>query len=593
MRSSALTEARPTRSPGLASRNPLARALLAVVLCCAAVAAQKRGTFVATVTGADGKPLAGSEVTCVFSPTLLTPGSPDVVTATTDAHGRARCELRTGLLYVAWAVGPAVADGSRCVSEPIQLVAAGRVADLSAWARTAPRRVKIDGYGAWQKAGATALRWYPTAGEGVSSDLPIPADGTLTVPVSPFTNGCLALVGQAGEHLVTVAVPSGAAELPSFAEPIRCDIRVGDAAGAPVEGATISHVVHPRVGAPGLFGYPGIHLPWLRSAATTDAAGKASFCVPTERDSDLIVHASKPGFGWASAAARADARIALSALPRTSVTVIGAGDAKPMLGAQCEIQAKTGLRPTLGPLPGGVEAVDAMRWLVHAPATGFTPRLWLEPSAESKAAPTAVVLDRASVRAEHLEIDLGKLHRVEVRVTGPDGGPPGCALAVARVRGAQPGLWEAVVAADTAGRATLLLPDNAFFVYATSGSAHALELVDLASRDPLALRLEPLPTMRLRVEDAEGKPVAGARAHPSGALGARRSADTKGQQWARVAFELGKCHAALPSSGADGTLCVPVFLRDEMELAVVVLAGARRSAYVKLEAGGERTVVVR
>src|SRR5262249_25716230 len=155
----------------------------------------------------------------------------------TDAQGRARCNLQLGLLYVAWAMGPADAAGGCFVSEPAHLVAAGRVVDLSAWEKREAVRQRLGGVAPWRKGGAVAVRWFPVAGEAFFIDLEIPEDGSLAMPRSPRSLGCLALIDAKSEVLVTTPVPVGIDDVVTFPIPREYVVTVKNNAGAPVTGA--------------------------------------------------------------------------------------------------------------------------------------------------------------------------------------------------------------------------------------------------------------------------------------------------------------------------------------------------------------------
>src|SRR5688572_10459888 len=103
---------------------------LGLVCTCAllvrAAAAQERVEVTAQPTFArvetiGGEPLADAIVT--FAGCLPHAGADagplDVKQVQTDARGRARAHLQPNLCYVAWAVGPAAADG-RCEVTPVR-----------------------------------------------------------------------------------------------------------------------------------------------------------------------------------------------------------------------------------------------------------------------------------------------------------------------------------------------------------------------------------------------------------------------------------------------------------------------------------------
>jgi hypothetical protein len=234
-----------------------------------------------------------------------------------------------------------------------------------------------------------------------------------------------------------------------------------------------------------------------------------------------------------------------------------------------------------------VERAAPFEWLVPVPGTGFTPRFLLQGSV-----PSAVVGDWFADPPAELKIDLATPTKVEVRVLDPDGNPAPAALGTARITEGFLINWESALATDVAGRAALWLPSPKFYVYATAGTAHALALVQEATDTILSLRLEPLPTMHVRVIDADGKPVAGARAAAHEGSQGSLSRDPLQRQWDRLASGLWWSYAAMARSGADGVLEIPVFVRDGFEAKVQVYAGSQRSPAFVLRPGGETEVTV-
>lgn len=167
------------------------------------------------MVGPDGEPLAGAEVTCVFTANLFAVGDTDVVTAVVDARGRARCDLVVGKLYLAWAIGPADAEGVRCVSEPVALVAAGRV----------------------------IFRWFPDASQDLWADLPLPERDELTLPPSPWAVGSLGVRDAAGEVMVATRIEPFGSDRCELAPPMPVHAVVRDDRGEPLADAKVEYGV--------------------------------------------------------------------------------------------------------------------------------------------------------------------------------------------------------------------------------------------------------------------------------------------------------------------------------------------------------------
>src|SRR5262252_10144877 len=145
------------------------RAVCAVLLAGAAtgaatgtVRAQDVRAFPVKVVGADGRPAAGAEVV-VLAIARMVPelGALDVVRGRTDADGRARVELRSGLDHRAWAT---TADAA----SPTAAVVAGRQIEL----RLAPAKqtLHVDGLDAWSAYGPLRLRVWIHGVGGLCAD---------------------------------------------------------------------------------------------------------------------------------------------------------------------------------------------------------------------------------------------------------------------------------------------------------------------------------------------------------------------------------------------------------------------------------------
>ena len=317
----------PTSNPaagGHGRGTTLWRGLVATLVLLGAAFAQTRSPCFATVVGPDGKPIVGAEVTCAFSPDPVQPWRADVVRATTDARGRAKCDLLVGRPYVAWAIGPAGGSGFRWSSQPLPLVGAGRVFDLRAEDECASRQVPVASLAPWREAGAAGLRWFPVQGLHVFVDLPLPAGDTVELPPSLQTTGCLAVHDAKGEVLVATTVAEGASAEKAFGAPVAVAMQVVDTAGAPVAGATIEYEV-PSGLSTSMFTarYRGLT---TRCVGTTDDAGKLQGYVTKAPGSwGILVTAGKPGWSCDHAAVEGagNIRFTLGKAPPVAVRVVG------------------------------------------------------------------------------------------------------------------------------------------------------------------------------------------------------------------------------------------------------------------------------
>jgi len=571
--------------------------LLGILLLAGLGTAQQRRPFFATVLGGDGVPIAGAKVTCVFSPDLVKPWSTDVVVATTDERGRARCELIVGRIYRAWSVGGADATGACAVTAPVDLVAAGRVLELRSCTRRAPRRLRITGAPAWREVGVVGLRWFPDAISELCMEVNWCADDVVEIPPSPDAVGCLALVDKAGQIVTNVSLAPTATDPVAFAKPMLVEAIVTGADGAPLAGAVVEQFAH-RAGNTRRILESGVaRIAPKRLCGKTGADGRLKFHAPTPasaaflgrvRQQSLVLFAHKPGFSMQPTAASEAGTVRFQLEAQASVSLRVKADTDDVLTVAA--QGNFMLRPDRSSLIFGFRSLTLRRegqgrWSV--PAQAFMPRIAID-----SRIPTAAVSNYFEDVDQAVTVDLDSLATVAVRVLDVDGGPIPCAVAVSRVTEGFPVYWDAALASDLAGKASLRLPQDAqFFVYATTGTAHGLSLVDATQKEPVVVQLAPLPTMRIKVCDAKGQPIGGAsiRGHQSSYRS--MSGDDLGQQWDRLASELWWAYAQVRSD-AHGVMVVPAFIRDGLTAEIVVEQGGRSSGAFKLVPDQEREITL-
>jgi hypothetical protein len=252
--------------------------LQAAILACVAVEATtaQRRPLAGRVIDAAGAPVAGASVTLVWSP----PGGPecgtsDVVTATADARGRFVARLFPQESYSAYAIATA-ADGSARASPIREGVAAGGDVELRIGGPAERRRVRLVGADAWAAIGplhvevalrAANVAAFPLDAEGATPPLPPGSAGLALVRDAAGAVLCARQL-QPGDGPADVVLPP----------PRRWRLRVVDAAGAPVAGATVHHATAPSnvplldTDAP--FERPRVQ--WWRHAGTTAADGTAT-----------------------------------------------------------------------------------------------------------------------------------------------------------------------------------------------------------------------------------------------------------------------------------------------------------------------------
>lgn len=136
--------------------------LVAVSLLGMLAAQERRPTFV-IAQDAQGRPLAGAQVTCFASPTLLEARDDvDVVEGVTDERGRFVCRLLTHRVYSAFAIVDGAA-GAFLASEVGENVAAGGEIVLRVVIARRPQRVVLEGQAAWQHVGPLRIMMAPPA----------------------------------------------------------------------------------------------------------------------------------------------------------------------------------------------------------------------------------------------------------------------------------------------------------------------------------------------------------------------------------------------------------------------------------------------
>jgi len=270
----------------------------ASALCAAALVAQggdvaRRPTFSRVVDGA-GEPIADAEVVFVGGlPHLArTVASVDVQRVGSDKRGRAIARLREDLCYVVWAVGPAVADGARTVSEVQGYFSAGALLDVPC-TDSRPTAATLGGLEAWREHGPLRL-FAMTPAPGDEVELAAGEDGRLSLPPGPYS--VVEVRGPDGQPLWSTR----RGDAMTMPPPRRVPVLVVDEEGAPLAGVEVVHRVA-RLGGWPLDGFPGVGDERLRPLGTTGADGRCDVLVPYDGDplreakGDLLLLARPPG----------------------------------------------------------------------------------------------------------------------------------------------------------------------------------------------------------------------------------------------------------------------------------------------------------
>jgi hypothetical protein len=489
---------------------------------------EPRPTF-ALVKDAKGEPLAGATVT--FAGCLphvgVEYGPADVQHVESDERGRARARLRADLCYVAWATGPASVDGSRVLSGGTGYFSAGALLELRCDEVVQPRRVAVTGLDAWDGVGPLRFTAF-TPSPGAEFDVSLTA-GRLELPIAPDLT--LAVWTADGQPLWQTKELGGEVALPP---PQRVSVRVVDEKGAPFAGAVVRQRVLSRRGwAFARAGNPGGHV--FREFGVADANGAivGDVCHAADlreepKGGDMLLFASAPGRpdvvgGLAHGSFFVDDH-KVDKLPdellftmRPVEPLVGNLGSVPegtvaVLLAVCKLHVGGGyihdprvLETTVA--KGGFVTFDAVPEDVHAcrlvllPTGGAQPLL---PVTMGRSLP-----ETASTAAA--------CPAVELQVLDPTGGPArgAVAFAVPRVAGGALSRDAALfLPLDPGGRASARLAPGSWGLAVVTDSGWAATWFDVGSDDiAVELAMQSLAYARIRVRDAAGKPVVGARVH--------------------------------------------------------------------------------
>tara|TARA_R110002072_G_scaffold241027_12_gene399785 strand:+ start:465 stop:2192 length:1728 start_codon:yes stop_codon:yes gene_type:complete len=571
-------------------RRGICIAVLMIVALSQEGVAQRSPAFV-TVIGASGKPLVGAEVICSFASNFATPLPSEVVKGTTDKRGRARCNLQLGRVYSAWAVGPKQVDGGYYASRVKQLVSSGRLIELEAHYWRTASRVKLEGVAAWRRVGAVGLRWFPVARHDHSYDLPLPDDDVVELPASPWSDGCLGLTTKQGAVLVGAKVAAACGPDLWFADPIQVAALVTDQDDKPLAGANVEFEIWRMDDQPAIFS-AGVSTGMLRSlAGVTKADGTLQFHAPTTY---TYFSASKPGYIPAAQIVRESGsfHLKLGTSHNKSFRFVGA-DASELRVAASNIEQVTNAKGRKAWVPRQLPVTNVGQGKWTVPDTGEYFRVRAAVSAKL---PRAVVLDQDIPLQEGATILLAAQTTVEVRVRDTAGKEAACVLGVARAESSQLD-WLAIVATSIGGVAEVVVPsDERFFVYASTGTAHAMEVLEIGKGGPLPLELVEIPTMRVHVVDNVGHSMVlvsmkGGISIGSGRQGAGQA--TRKELWTQLARSLAPGYIGSVSSNRNGMIDIPVFVaRNARGIKASAVRGDLTSKAFNLVPGGDTEVVL-
>ncbi len=510
-----------------------------------AVGEVRRPTFVRVVTAA-GDPLANAVVTFAgCQPHLGSAAGPaDVLLIQSDARGRAQAKLQASSCYVAWAVGPPDAEGHGVLSSVQGFFAAGALVELCCDLPYAPSHLQITGAEPWHALGP--LQYFLlTQAPGSETALVVDADGTIPLPPGPPS--VIEVRSHDGQPLWSTSGTSGELAIPP---PQSLRVRVIDENGAPLAGASVRQRVV-RLLPWRNDGLGGVVEDRYRELAQVDADGRAVVQVPYLRDplkeqthGDLLLFAGTAGRPPVAGGVfnrslyQDDHKVDKATGDELRFTckrvepLAGCCGAVPAgtvahLSAVCKLFSER--TSYVHDARAFVTTVDAAGKFAFddLPAELHSCRLTIVPPQGS---PRVLPLFQAmsgrelppevAVREGGAGLALPGFTNLNVQVTEPGGGPARGVVAFL-APGDQRGVLfrDSLVRfpLDARGAASLRLAPGKWVVLAVSSAGWAASLLELepGERDA-TLAMEPLGSMRIRLQDNEGHAIADARVQVRG-----------------------------------------------------------------------------
>lgn len=564
------------------------------------VPAQDRAACTGIVRDAAGAPLAGAEVVFAFESTMEAPSPSDEVVVAADDEGRFSAELRGNDLYRVWARGPARDDGSCAFAPPRAIAAATWDIEIHANTELERRRVLVSGIAPWLAEGPVSLRVGqaspPLVLAGVtapaadwSSDVALPGDGPMALPICPTEPMAVTLVRDDGRVIQTRPWAPHEPSL-AFDPPVEFRVEVVDGGGTPIEGAAIERTGHGG------------------SLTVTDATGKATVRVALgDPEADVSLRAAMPGYrpeiaGWSH-----DGRSILSAVsavrdePLQFVLAeldVGAPRVQRVLGVDTAdgdaawYRAFEMYRVTSGAASVRHSSTLSLskEGVLRLPSTLYPPQIRI---GDCGAGVDERIVALSLHDRDAAPIDFDGLQAWRVRVAGSGGElAKHVRLGLLRVTKGRRDPWLDRCALPAGGAFTLRLPKGDFWIYAWNADAHGIARID-ADAEPgdVAIELRALAMRTLHVSDANGEPVVGARFDVASLRRAARGLDPGESDLASVGTNA--CYGWIPELRSDGKGRLRIPLVPGLNLAGAVTLGERRSEPIALDADGVVEVVLR
>jgi len=531
------------------------RLAFAAIMFVATGIAQARAPLVGEVVQQDGAPLANATVTLVEADADLVGIDPvDIVEVTTDARGRFTAMALRGVRYSGFAVGKEV-DGVAAVCAPVDELACGRPARLQVTTSGTRRTEQIDGLAAWGDVAALRVRLTLERCPGHHVELPISSTREVDIPPLAVVAGA-ELVTADGASLASLWIPRTSGQKVHAPTHATCTVRVIDEHGEPIAGATVALRRKRSTLSPfAIDEWRHAHTP----SVATDEDGIAQLTgephtLPNGPDPDtIIVTANKPSYregvaGWLHGQPLQDWKTIKSLHTKPLVIRLVKQDAPATAKVSPALWSRRAWLFAMGEVPHNLApGLVATYYLPRRYQVEFaSDGAWSAPPLPAVAGRLVLRLppvDGTSVlllptRAPELpNADLDTCERLALQLLDATGGPASRAsvLLVPRDATTIDFAHAAPLIPDQAGRLDVLLQRGEWTLLAMDETtwAHA-ELTDWSADERIELRLEHKPSRRVRVLDADGRPVAGARFEP----GAGRSISA-GPGLARVLNEMG------------------------------------------------------
>ncbi|MBM3974584.1 MAG: carboxypeptidase regulatory-like domain-containing protein [Planctomycetes bacterium] len=535
----------------------LAVASLVAGLLAVAVPAQARKPLLGTVVDGGGKPIAGAAVECVFAPDGPDLLPVDALTATTDARGRFRVDALPGALYQCWAAGPADADGVQLVSA-IAPAAVGQLPALVAKTKSGTSAVTLRGLDAWQDRAPFTLRCL-VAGRQLAAKVEVVDGGFVaSVGARPLGGVEAEVRDRDGLTVVRSRLAPRATRL-TVPPPQPARLRVVDDKGQPVAGARVVRVrdrarisvaapdrqigltapdeVHSGgafLGTAGNDGIANVRIAWAHDPFGPKAKVELeSLCLRVDapgrgasyggRDYQSLVENGKE----AEEKERDGLLLSLPVAKPWRGRLVDGG--KPLAGVGVVAKFEVAIEGQQG---WTREWHDQMRAVTDAdgrfrfdamPANAKNIDLAYAIGADRLPPPaTAAPLAARPVFAHPIAargdgdddvlVDVTALATVELTVRD-EGGGMGRGLQLGIISGECESADRSslrLLAPDASGRIAVKVPPGNWVVVACTESGYVAKEFDAATTPTLELKVEPFPTMRARIVDTDGKPVAGA-----------------------------------------------------------------------------------